>query len=347
MGSRIEKIFNQKIKLILSTKLNCKNLLITGGAGFIGSNFINLILNKYEDVNVYNIDLLTYAGNLNNTKQFEKNSRYKFIQGDICDTKLLERIFNKYKIDSVINFAAESHVDNSIINPEIFIRTNVLGVFSLLNVCYKTWMTANFKHKNKFKNARFYQISTDEVYGSINNGSFDENQNCMPNSPYSSSKASADMITRSFNKTYGINTIISRCSNNYGKNQHKEKLIPKIIYSLKNEKSFKFYGDGLNVRDWICVTDHCEAIDLIFKNGVSGEIYNIGANNELTNIDVFYAIYNLIRPKKSADKFIKFINDRPGHDRRYSLNIEKIKSNLNWEPKYKFEEEIKKLALEE
>ena len=265
-------------------KFSSKNLLVTGGAGFIGSNFICYLLDKYSDINIINLDLLTYAGNLKNLKTIQDNKRYKFIQGDICDEKLLENIFSEFNIDGVINFAAESHVDNSIIKPEIFIKTNVNGVFNLLNCAYNYWIDKPFKVKKGFELARFHQISTDEVYGTIDKGSFTEENKYAPNSPYSASKASADLIVRSFNKTYGLNTTISVSSNNFGMNQNKEKFIPKIINRLKNNESIPVYGNGENIRDWIFVNDHCIAIDLIFNNSDSGSTYNVGGNNELSNM---------------------------------------------------------------
>ena len=309
-----------------------KNLLVTGGAGFIGSNFIKYHLNKYDNINIINLDALTYAGNLNNLKSIEKDPRYYFINGNICNTFLLEDIFRNYKIDGVINFAAETHVDNSIVNPDVFIKTNVNGTFNLLNTAYKFWMYSPFKTKNDFKFARFHQISTDEVYGSIDHGSFDENSKYGPNSPYSASKASADMIVRSFNKTYGMNTSISISSNNFGPNQNKEKFIPKIINCLINNNPIQVYGDGLNVRDWIFVKDHCKAIDLIYNKSKNGETYNVGGENELTNLKLIDLLHKVIFKTKNYNKNIEFIKDRYGHDRRYSLNITKMKDHFNWNP---------------
>jgi dTDP-glucose 4,6-dehydratase len=319
-------------------KFNSKNLLVTGGAGFIGSNFIDYFLNKYNDTNVINLDILTYAGNLDNLKNVKNNSRYKFIHGDICDKKLVENIFLEHKIDGVINFAAETHVDNSINNPNIFIRTNINGVFNLLNICYRHWMTSPFKVKSIFKYARFHQISTDEIYGSIIKGSFTEKSNYYPNSPYSASKASADMLVRSFNKTYGLNTTTSISSNNFGPNQNNEKFIPKIIESLINSKPIPVYGDGLNIRDWIYVEDHCKAIDIIFRNSTDGNVYNVGGKNELTNLELIDLISKIIKTKTKAKKIINFVKDRYGHDKRYSLNIGKIEKDFNWKPTNKIED---------
>ena len=310
-------------------KFNSKNLLVTGGAGFIGSNFIDYFLNKYNDTNIINLDLLTYAGNLNNLRLIENNERYKFIQGDICDTELVKNIFLNHKIDGVINFAAETHVDNSIINPEIFIKTNVNGVFNLLNTAYKFWMHKPFHAKEKFNFARFHQISTDEVYGSIDEGSFLEGSSYKPNSPYSASKASADMLVRSFNKTYGLNTTISISSNNYGPNQNKEKFVPKVIDCLVNNNAIPVYGDGKNIRDWIYVEDHCIGIDKVFSNSITGQTYNIASKHELSNLEIIDIISKLLNKKSK----INFIKDRYGHDRRYSINIDKIKNDFNWMPR--------------
>lgn len=313
-------------------KFRCKNLLVTGGAGFIGSNFIEYLLDKYNDLIIYNLDCITYAGSLNNTKNFEENERYNFIHGNICDEVLLDKIFKDHEIDGVINFAAESHVDKSIKNPEIFIETNIKGVHKLLHVCYKNWMISNFKYKSNFMHSRFHQISTDEVYGSIVSGSFKEEDVCNPNSPYSASKASADMLVRSYSKTYGLDTVISRCSNNFGLNQHHEKFIPMIIKSIINNIPITVYGDGSNVRDWIYVIDHCIAVDLIYNNGENGSIYNIAGKNEMTNLEVIDMIYSII-----GNKFVKsinFINDRFGHDKRYSVDISKISRELSWKPSF-------------
>ncbi len=327
-------------------KYRFKNLLVTGGAGFIGSNFIEYILNKHPDLKVYNIDNLTYAGSLNNTKEFENCSRYTFYKGDICDKKLVKKIFNEHKIDGVINFAAESHVDNSIINPEIFIRSNILGVYNLLNIAYNTWMTSPFKKKTIYNYSRFHQVSTDEVYGSIPHNSFSEENKYNPSSPYSASKASADMIVKSFNTTYGLDTTISISSNNFGPNQHAEKLIPKSIFSIINKNPVIIYGDGLNVRDWIYVKENCKAIDLIFDKANSGQTFNVASKIELSNLELLEKI-NKILSKFSDLKFdIKFVKDRPGHDGRYSLNINKIKKQLGWKCSNKFEEHLENYVRE-
>ena len=252
-----------------------KNLLVTGGAGFIGYNFINNILNKYKDISIINLDILGYASNYDKINLIN-DSRHHFIKGDICDKKLVVQIFKDFKIDGVINFAAESHVDNSISNPDIFVKTNINGVFNLLKVANEFWMDKPFFPKNKFKNSRFHQVSTDEVYGSIKSGSSDEKFNYSPNSPYSASKGSADLLVRSFNVTYGLNTTISISSNNFGQYQHSEKFMPKVFKSLIENSELNIYGDGSNIRDWIEVNDNCDAIDLIYNKGTKGQKYNVG-----------------------------------------------------------------------
>ena len=319
-------------------KFRSKNLLITGGAGFIGSNFVNYFLNKYHRVNVINLDILSYAGTKENMKMFYKNPKHTFVEGDICDYELVMKIFKKYSIDGVINFAAESHVDNSIIYPEKFVRTNINGVLNLLNVANTLWMKSPHNVNEKYKHARFHQISTDEVYGSIKYGSFNENSPYMPNSPYSASKASADLLVRSFNKTFGLNTVISICSNNYGLNQNMEKFIPKVIHCIKNNIEIPVYGNGKNVRDWIYVIDHCKAIDLIYNSSKNGQTYNIGTKQELNNLELVDLICKVIGLKSR----IKFVNDRPGHDFRYSINSNKLKKELGWKPHANIEDEIMK-----
>lgn len=307
-------------------------ILITGGSGFIGSHAVD----RFLDLNyhVVNLDLLTYAANLKNNFFAKKNPNYTFIRGDIKDSKFLHQLFEKYKFKKVIHFAAESHVDNSILNPNSFIKTNVNGTLNLLNICYDFWMKSPFNYKPKFKNARFHQISTDEVYGSIEKGSFDEYSRYNPSSPYSSSKASADLIVSSFNKTYGLNTTISLSSNNFGLNQNSEKFIPVIISSIINNYPIPVYGDGKNIRDWISVKENCNAINLIFNNGISGESYNIGGGNELANLDLINLTYRLIKKyskEKIDDLKIDFIDDRFGHDKRYSINSSKLYQKLNWD----------------
>ena len=293
------------------------SILITGGAGFIGSNFIHYLLEKYEDIEIINLDKLTYAGNLDNLKDIEKEKRYNFVKGDIVDKKKVKDVFKKNDIEQIINFAAESHVDRSIKTPETFINTDVFGTFNLLETC------------RKYNIEKYVQISTDEVYGSILKGSFIENDTLNPSSPYSASKASADLIVNSYFKTYKLPVCITRSSNNFGPYQYPEKLIPFfIIKALKNQK-LPLYGDGKNVRDWLYVKDNCMAIDLVRKKGKKGEIYNIGADNEKSNIEITNIIINELKKPKS---FIKYVKDRPGHDKRYSINSEKIKK-LGWKSK--------------
>jgi len=315
-----------------------KNLLITGGAGFIGSHFIKYIFNKYNSIKIINLDKLTYASNLDNLNSVKNYPNYTFIKGDICDSHLLEKIFEEYSIDGVINFAAESHVDNSIANPKIFIKSNINGVFNLLSTAYKFWFNSPFNLKHNFKYARFHQISTDEVYGSIRNSSFCESSAYSPNSPYSASKASADMLVRSFNKTYGLNTTISISTNNYGLNQNSEKLIPKVISCLKNNMNIPIYGDGKNIRDWIFVEDNSRAIDLIFNKSKPGEVFNVGGGNEFSNLE----LVNMIGKLSNITPKINFVSDRHGHDFRYSVNTSKIKRDLNFIISSDFEETFRK-----
>ena len=306
-----------------------KKMLITGGAGFIGSNFIHYILSKYNDYQVINLDKLTYAANLDNLKDIEDNKNYKFIHGDIADQEFIFKLFEDKKFDIVINFAAESHVDNSILNPQIFTITNILGTQVLLDAC------------RKYNIKRFHQVSTDEVYGELplddKSILFTEKTPLNPSSPYSASKASADMLVKSYYRTYSLPITISRCSNNYGPYQHLEKLIPLMISKAINNDNLPVYGNGLNVRDWLHVYDHCTAIDLIIHEGKIGEIYNIGGNNEKSNIDVVKII---LKELGKSEKLIKYVNDRPGHDLRYAIDSTKIKTTLNWNPVYSFEKGI-------
>ena len=324
-----------------------KNILVTGGAGFIGSNFIPYFLDKYEDYKIINLDLLTYAGSLENLKEVENSIRYKFIKGDICNKDLVEFIFREYDIRGVIHFAAESHVDNSIKNPSIFIETNVNGTFNLLNSAYRYWMSSPFKYRDGYRDCRFHHISTDEVYGSLgDSGLFREDSPYAPNSPYSASKASGDMIARSYHHTYGLNTVITNCSNNYGEKQHSEKLIPTIIRKALNSEPIPIYGDGKNIRDWLYVLDHCYGIDLVFHNGKDGDTYNIGGNNEKRNLEIAEIICEILDktvPKKeSYKKLITFVEDRAGHDRRYAIDAIKIENELGWRAKESFESGIEK-----
>jgi dTDP-glucose 4,6-dehydratase len=305
-----------------------KNILVTGGAGFIGSNFINHILGERDDYNIINLDKLTYAGNLENLKPSENKKNYTFVKGDITNAELVRYLFEKYKIKYVINFAAESHVDRSILGSEIFYRTNVIGT----NVLLET--------SRRFEVEKFLQVSTDEVYGSLGaEGLFAESSPISPNSPYSSSKAGADMMVQSFYHTYKMPVVITRCSNNYGPLQFPEKLIPLIIINALNNKKLPVYGDGMYVRDWIYVIDHNKAIDLVFEKGRTGEVYNIGASNEMPNIKIIKLILEHL--KKSED-LIQYVKDRPGHDRRYAIDSSKIKQELGWAPSFTFEAAIAK-----
>ncbi|EHC5631882.1 dTDP-glucose 4,6-dehydratase [Campylobacter coli] len=319
-----------------------KNLLLTGTAGFIGSNFVPYFLEKYKDYTLINLDLLTYAGKLENLKECQNNSRFKFVKGDICNQELVQFLFEEYNIQGIIHFAAESHVDNSIKNPEIFIQTNINGTFNLLEVAYKHWMEKPFVYKEKYQNCRFHHISTDEVYGSLGEeGLFSEETSYAPNSPYSASKAGSDMLVRSYHETYGLNTIITNCSNNYGPKQHDEKLIPTIIRNALAGNKIPIYGDGKNIRDWLYVLDHCKGIDLAYHNGKSGQTYNIGGRNERTNLQIAYKICELLdqyKPKNiSYKEQITFVEDRAGHDRRYAIDASKIEKELGWKADENFD----------
>lgn len=297
-------------------------LLITGGAGFIGSNFIRYMLKKYPQYQIVNVDLLTYAGNLSNIKDIASNQNYRFIKGDISNEIFIEKLFKKEKFDYVLNFAAESHVDRSIKNPHIFVQTNILGTQALLHSAYKA------------KVKKFVQISTDEVYGTLSQtDAFTEHSIIAPNSPYSASKASADLMVRAYHETYGLPMNITRCSNNYGPYQFTEKLIPLIITLALNNKDIPLYGDGLHIRDWLHVEDHCVAIDLVLHGGRDGHIYNIGGDNEYTNLDIVQKILKFLNKDQSQ---ITFISDRLGHDRRYAMDSTKLKKELSWKPQYLF-----------
>jgi len=325
-------------------------LLITGGAGFIGSNFINYYLKKNPDHCIINLDKLTYAGNLKNIKSDSfREGAYTFIKGDICDVDLVEKIFNSNKIHGVVHFAAESHVDNSIEAPDEFIKTNVFGTFNLLNTAKNHWMDSPFNTKLEAESHRFLHISTDEVYGTLGDtGLFKETTAYAPNSPYSASKASSDFIVRSYFHTYGMNVVTTNCSNNYGPRQHDEKLIPTIIRKALNENAIPIYGDGQNIRDWLYVLDHCKGIDLIFNKGESGETYNIGGKNERTNLYIanyICEILDKIAPRKNTKSYkdlISFVSDRPGHDFRYAIDASKIENKLNWRADENFESGILK-----
>lgn len=321
-----------------------KKILVTGGAGFIGSNFIPYFLKEHPDYFIVNLDLLTYAGSLENLKEVEGHSHYQFVRGDICDRLLVEQLFNEHNFFGVIHFAAESHVDNSISGPEAFIQTNVFGTFTLLDVARKHWMIGPFEFKKDFENNRFLHISTDEVYGTLGKeGLFTERTPYAPNSPYSASKASSDMLVRSYFHTYGMNVITTNCSNNYGPKQHQEKLIPTIIRTALAGKPIPIYGDGLNVRDWLYVLDHGKGIGMAFHKGMFGETYNIGGRNELTNIQIVNSIcetLNAQKPRtngKSYKSQITFVKDRAGHDRRYAIDATKIERDLDWRARETFE----------
>jgi dTDP-glucose 4,6-dehydratase len=300
-------------------------LLITGGAGFIGSNFILYMMNSYPEVEIINLDVLTYAGNLNNLKSVDKNPRYTFIRGDICDPNKVKAILDKYRVDSIVHFAVESHVDRSITKASEFVRTNVLGTQNLLE-CARHHQIEKFIH-----------ISTDEVYGSTRTGSFTENNILSPSSPYSASKAGSDLLALSYFTTYKLPVIITRCTNNFGPCQHPEKLIPLFITNLLEGRKVPVYGTGKNVRDWIHVHDHCQAVEFLLKKGNFGEIYNIGGGNEMTNIEITEKILTLLKKDKSL---IEYVTDRPGHDYRYSLDCSKLRK-MGWSPRYSFDEGLK------
>ena len=315
-----------------------QKILVTGGAGFIGSNFIQYILKNDPNVSVINYDLLTYAGNLENLKSLECSDRYQFIQGDICDRDALNAIFRDHLIDTIVHFAAESHVDRSIIGPMPFIQTNIVGTAVLLETAREWWLNKKIVPSDQ---ARFHHVSTDEVFGSLApiDPPFSETTPYAPNSPYAASKASSDLLVRSYFHTYGLPITISNCSNNYGPYQFPEKLIPLIILNAKSNKPLPVYGDGKQIRDWLYVEDHCEAIHLVLTKGKAGETYNIGGNNQPTNLEIVQSICRIIDEKtdnsqnKSSASLIQFVKDRPGHDRRYAMNIRKAGTELGWSPK--------------
>ena len=325
-----------------------KTILVTGGAGFIGANFIEFILQEHPSYYVVNLDKLTYAGDLAHLENVQDNVNYTFVQGDICDRSLVEMLFSTYDIKGVFHLAAESHVDNSISGPEIFIETNIKGTFTLLDVAYKYWMDSPGVYKKGYENCRFLQVSTDEVYGSLGEtGLFTEKTPYAPNSPYSASKASADMLVRSYYHTYGMHTIITNCSNNYGPKQHQEKLIPTIIRKIKAREPIPVYGDGSNVRDWLYVKDHCKGLLLAFEKGIAGEVYNIGGKNEMTNLQIVRLIcanMDILLSKDSGTcaELITFVEDRAGHDFRYAIDASKIEGILGWKATENFKTGIQK-----
>ncbi|AWM13656.1 dTDP-glucose 4,6-dehydratase [Flavobacterium sp. NRK F10] len=325
-----------------------KTILVTGGAGFIGSNFVPYFIENNEEYHLVNLDALTYAGNLENVKEVEDHPRYTFVKGDICDREFIQQLFQKYQFHDVIHFAAESHVDNSISGPEAFIKTNVLGTFNLLDSARSLWMEKPNQYKAEFKEARFHHVSTDEVYGTLGEtGLFHETTAYAPNSPYSASKAGSDMIVRSYFHTYGMNVVTTNCSNNYGPKQHDEKLIPTIIRKALQGENIPIYGDGKNVRDWLYVLDHCKGIELAFKKGQSGETYNIGGRNERNNLYIVDKVCSILDEKKpkeegSYKEQITFVTDRPGHDMRYAIDATKIENELGWKADENFESGIVK-----
>ena len=317
------------------------NVLITGGAGFIGSHVVRLFVTNYPQYQIYNLDVLSYAGNLDNLTDLKNNENYTFIKGDICDNELIKNIFKKYKISRVIHLAAESHVDRSIVDPFSFAQTNVMGTLNLLQVAKEYW-------QNNYVNKLFYHISTDEVYGSLGqDGLFSENSKYDPHSPYAASKASSDHFVRSYKDTYDLPIIISNCSNNFGPNQFTEKLIPLVVNNIIHNKPIPVYGNGENIRDWIFVDDHVRAIDLIFHKGETGETYNIGGSNEMRNIDLINELITttdslLGRPEGTSIKLLKYVTDRPGHDFRYAIDSSKLNNQLGWKSSDNFIENIEK-----
>lgn len=326
-----------------------KHILVTGGAGFIGSNFIPFYLQKNPDIHLVNLDVLSYAGDKQNLIEIENSHNYSFIKGDICDRSQVETIFNTFDIQGVIHFAAESHVDNSITNPSAFMETNILGTFNLIDVAKKHWMAAPGIYKEAYKDCRFHHVSTDEVYGTLGKeGLFMETTPYAPNSPYSASKASSDFIVRSYHHTFGMDVVTTNCSNNYGPKQHDEKLIPTIIRKALTGAPIPIYGDGSNIRDWLYVLDHCKGIALVYEKGRSGETYNIGGRNERNNLYIatkICALLDALHPNKKGDSYtqqITYVKDRAGHDFRYAIDASKIENELGWKADENFETGIEK-----
>ena len=326
-----------------------KSILITGGAGFIRANFVPYFAKKYPNYLIINIDALTYAGNIDNLSECNDMPNYKFVRGNICDSLLIDELFEKFDVRGVIHFVAESHVDNSIKNPRAFVDTNILETFTFLETARKHWLTAPNCIKRGYEDCRFHHISTDEAYGTLGkDGLFKESTPYAPNSPYSASKASSDFLVRAYHHTYGLNVTTSNCSNNYGPKQHSEKLIPTIIRKCLSKESIPIYGKGENIRDWLYVLDHCKAIDLIYHKGKAGESYNVGGNNERTNMQIVNTICSLLdkmRPRANSKKYselITFVADPPGHDLRYAIDAQKLTQELSWKAEENFETGIVK-----
>lgn len=324
-----------------------RTILVTGGAGFIGSNFVPYFINKYNQYHILNVDALTYAGDISNLNEVAEHVQYTFLQGDICDRQFINELFEKYEVHHVIHFAAESHVDNSIKNPAIFAETNVIGTLNLLDAAKNHWMQAPFEYNQVYEDSRFHHISTDEVYGTLGETSyFTEETPYAPNSPYSASKAGSDMLVRSYFHTFGMNVVTTNCSNNYGPKQHDEKLIPTLIRKALQGEKLPIYGDGKNVRDWLYVDDHCRAIDLVFHEGRAGETYLIGGHNERTTLQIAHTVCgyldSVMQPSASYKDQIEFVTDRPGHDFRYAIDASKLENELRWKAKETFETGIVK-----